>query len=102
MAPQRRLQLWQNIDYLKRLIQEQILELKLLPSESPILCFQLPSAADALKIGKSLKDAGIFAPAIRPPTVPTSRIRISAMATHQATHIEQLVAALRNINIICN
>lgn len=95
--PQRRTQLWKNIDYLKKLIQEQVLDLKLLPSESPILCFQLPSAAAALKAGKYLRDAGIFAPAIRPPTVPTSRIRISAMATHKATHIEKLVAALRDI-----
>ncbi|BAY13990.1 8-amino-7-oxononanoate synthase [Calothrix sp. NIES-2098] len=94
--PQRRQQLWANVDYLKTLMQAQVAELKLLPSESPILCFQLPSAADALQAGKSLKDAGIFAPAIRPPTVPTSRIRISAMATHQPAHIEKLVAALRD------
>ncbi|QIR40026.1 8-amino-7-oxononanoate synthase [Tolypothrix sp. PCC 7910] len=92
--PQRRTQLWANVDYLKKLMQTQVAQLKLLPSASPILCFQLPSAAAALAVGKALQEAGIFAPAIRPPTVPTSRIRISAMATHQATHIDQLVAAL--------
>ncbi|MBD2167755.1 8-amino-7-oxononanoate synthase [Calothrix membranacea FACHB-236] len=92
--PQRRTQLWANVDYLKKLMQAQVAELKLLPSASPILCFQLPSAAAALAVGKFLQEAGIFAPAIRPPTVPTSRIRISAMATHQATHIDKLVAAL--------
>ncbi|MBW4564142.1 MAG: 8-amino-7-oxononanoate synthase [Mojavia pulchra JT2-VF2] len=92
--PQRRIQLWRNVDYLKQLMQEYVIDLKLLPSESPILCFQLPSAAEALKAGKYLRDAGIFAPAIRPPTVPTSRIRISVMATHQAAHIEKLVAVL--------
>ncbi|MBD2206570.1 8-amino-7-oxononanoate synthase [Calothrix sp. FACHB-1219] len=92
---QRRSQLWENVAYLKKLMQQQVSELKLLPSESPILCFQLPTAADALKAGKYLKAAGIFAPAIRPPTVPTSRIRISAMATHQPTQIEKLVDALR-------
>ncbi|BAY89480.1 MULTISPECIES: 8-amino-7-oxononanoate synthase [unclassified Tolypothrix] len=92
--PQRRTQLWANVDYLKKLMQQQVAELKLLPSASPILCFQLPSATAALAVGKSLQEAGIFAPAIRPPTVPTSRIRISAMATHQATHIDKLVAAL--------
>ncbi|MDZ7957688.1 MAG: 8-amino-7-oxononanoate synthase [Aulosira sp. DedQUE10] len=100
--PQRRNQLWANVDYLKKLIQEQVFDLELLPSESPILCFQLPSAAEALKAGKYLKDTGIFAPAIRPPTVPTSRMRISVMATHQATHLEKLVAALRDINVIRN
>jgi 8-amino-7-oxononanoate synthase len=92
--PQRRAQLWKNVDYLKKLIRQQLPDLKLLPSESPILCFQLPSAAEALTISKQLKSAGIFAPAIRPPTVPTSRIRISVMATHEPAHIEKLVAVL--------
>ncbi|MDJ0733306.1 MAG: 8-amino-7-oxononanoate synthase [Nostocaceae cyanobacterium] len=90
--PQRRTQLWENVDYLKELMQ-QLPQLKLLPSLSPIVCFQLTSAAEALRVGKQLKSAGIFAPAIRPPTVPTSRIRVSVMATHQKVHIEKLVAA---------
>lgn len=92
--PQRRVQLWRNINYLKKLMQQHLPNLKLLPSESPILCFQLHSAGDALKTGKQLRDAGIFAPAIRPPTVPTSRIRISVMATHETAHLEKLVAVL--------
>ena len=75
----------------------QQLPLKLLPSESPILCIQLESAADALKVGLQLKNSVIFAPAIRPPTVPTSRIRLSVMATHQTVHIEKLLAVLSNI-----
>lgn len=94
--PQRRGQLWRNVDYLKELLQ-QLPNLKLLPSESPILCFQLPSAADALRVGKQLREVGIFAPAIRPPTVPTSRVRISLMATHEPRHIEKLVQALNSI-----
>ncbi|ALF55364.1 8-amino-7-oxononanoate synthase [Nostoc piscinale CENA21] len=98
--PQRRTQLWDNVDYLKNLMQQQLPQLKLLPTESPILCFQLPSPTDALQVGKQLKDAGIFAPAIRPPTVPTSRIRISVMATHQTKHIEALIAALKNRNLV--
>ncbi len=91
--PQRRTQLWENVAYLKELMQ-QLPELKLLPSASPIVCFQLSSAAEALQLGKQLKSAGLFVPAIRPPTVPTSRIRVSVMATHQKAHIEKLVAAL--------
>ncbi len=96
--PQRLTQLWRNIDYLKNLIHQQLPNLKLLPSESPILCLQLPSATAALNAAKQLKKAGIFAPAIRPPTVPTSRIRISVMATHQPAQIDKLVAALNNID----
>ena len=93
--PERRRQLRQNIDTVKQLMAQQLPHLKLLPSESPILCFQLESAADAVILGQQLKTAGIFAPAIRPPTVPTSRIRISVMATHELAHIQQLVEALQ-------
>ncbi len=96
--PERRQQLWRNIDYLKQLIPQQLPKLKLLPSESPILCFQLESAAKALSVGQQLKTSGIFAPAIRPPTVPTSRIRISIMATHDLSHIDRLLKALSYIN----
>ncbi|HBE49596.1 MAG TPA: 8-amino-7-oxononanoate synthase [Cyanobacteria bacterium UBA11369] len=92
--PQRRAQLWRNVDDLKQLIMQKLPDLKLLPSESPILCLQLNDAASALKLGNQLKKEGIFAPAIRPPTVPTSRIRISVMATHEINHLEKLVAAL--------
>jgi 8-amino-7-oxononanoate synthase len=96
--PQRRIQLWNNVEYLKELIQKHLSELKTLPSSSPILCFQLKSVDDALKAGKYLKESGIFAPAIRPPTVPTSRIRITLMATHENAHIERLVEVLCSLS----
>ncbi|WP_414621480.1 8-amino-7-oxononanoate synthase [Calothrix sp. CCY 0018] len=95
--PTRRRQLWENINYLKDLMSN-LPNLQILPSESAIVCFQLESAAEALKIGNYLKESGIFAPAIRPPTVPTSRIRISLMATHQASHIEKLVEVLQDFS----
>ncbi|MBD2694403.1 8-amino-7-oxononanoate synthase [Anabaena catenula] len=97
--PQRRQQLWRNVDYLKQLIKEYLPNLQLLPTESAILCFQLSDAATALKAGKQLREAGIFAPAIRPPTVPTSRIRISVMATHEKEHIEKLVEVLKSMQL---
>ncbi|MGB5963132.1 MAG: 8-amino-7-oxononanoate synthase [Coleofasciculaceae cyanobacterium] len=90
----RRNQLISNVKTLQQLIQEKLPLLKVLPSKSPIICFQLASAKDAITFGKKLKDAGIFAPAIRPPTVPTSRIRISLMATHERVHLERLVEVL--------
>ena len=94
--PERRTRVNQNVDTLKHLMQ-QLPHLNLLPSESPILCVKQASATDALTTGKKLKAAGIFAPAIRPPTVPTSRIRISVMATHELAHLHQLVEALEAI-----
>ncbi len=96
--PQRHQQLWYNINYLKQLLAEQLPNLKLLPSESSILCFQLKDATSALQAGYQLRNAGIFAPAIRPPTVPTSRIRLSVMATHKLTHIDYLTTVLKQIN----
>ncbi len=95
--PTRRSQLWGNINHLKHLMSD-LPNLQILPSESAIICFQVASAAEALKIGNYLQESGIFAPAIRPPTVPTSRIRISLMATHQASHIEKLVEVLKSCN----
>lgn len=94
--PERRAKVNNNVDTLKQLMQR-LPQLKLLPSESPILCVKQASATDALIAGEKLKAAGIFAPAIRPPTVPTSRIRISVMATHELSHLHQLVEALEAI-----
>ena len=90
--PLRRTRLWRNVDILKNLLR--LPNLKLLPSESSILCLQLKNAAEALKMGQKLKDAGMFAPAIRPPTVPTSRIRMTVMANHEPVHFQRLVEAL--------
>lgn len=95
--PERRAQLWRNVENLKQLLAQQLPHLKLLPSESAILCLPVETASDALKVGSKLKTAGIFAPAIRPPTVPTSRCRFSVMATHLPAHIERLVEVLSTI-----
>jgi len=89
----RRKSLWQNVAYLK----SQIPNLALLPSESPILCWQLPNVKTALQAAQCLQTEGIFAPAIRPPTVPTSRIRMTVMATHRREHLDRLVTALGRI-----
>ena len=90
------LQLWNNINYLKQQLAQSKIEL--LPSESPILCINLGDPQSAITKAESLLAAGIFAPAIRPPTVPTSRIRISLMATHQRSHLDSLIAEVSNWN----
>ncbi|BAU14999.1 8-amino-7-oxononanoate synthase [Leptolyngbya sp. NIES-3755] len=88
--PERRSQLWQNVAYLK----SKLSNFELLPSESPIICWQLPDVQTALQTAQLLNDRGIFAPAIRPPTVPTSRIRMTVMATHTREHLDRLITAL--------
>jgi 8-amino-7-oxononanoate synthase len=82
--------LWNNVNLLK----QQLSGLNLLPSRSPIICLSLETPVEALDLAEKLKNNGIFAPAIRPPTVPTSRIRFSVMATHEPSHIQQLAIAL--------
>ncbi|BAU66368.1 8-amino-7-oxononanoate synthase [Stanieria sp. NIES-3757] len=90
--PSRREQLWRNVNYLK----QQLSQFNLLPSQSPIICLGLTTPEQALKLAQQLTEAGIFAPAIRPPTVPTSRLRFSVMATHQTEHLQQLVTELKS------
>lgn len=96
--PERRRQLWDRIAQLKQQL-ERCDRLKLLPSQSPIICLQLPNAEAALRVSEQLLEQSIFAPAIRPPTVPTSRIRFSVMAIHQPVHIEVLGGAIAQLNL---
>jgi 8-amino-7-oxononanoate synthase len=96
--PEHRSQLWERIAQLKQALLH-CDSLKLLPSESPILCLQLPNAEAALQVSQQLMEQNIFAPAIRPPTVPTSRIRLSVMATHEPEHIERLGTAIAQLNL---
>ncbi len=94
--PERRVRLQQNIETFKYCA---IIDRKL-PinnSLSPIFSLPLKDAATALKAASKLKEMGIFAPAIRPPTVSVSRIRISLMATHELAHLQQLVEALGQV-----
>ncbi|MGK7920363.1 MAG: 8-amino-7-oxononanoate synthase [Trichodesmium sp.] len=96
--PKRRFQLWQNVETLRNLLEAEnqlfYQGKKISNYQSPIICFPLKNAAEALKVGEKLKQAGIFAPAIRPPTVNISRIRISLMATHKIIHLQKLATEL--------
>lgn len=72
---------------------------KALPSQTAIQPLIVGSNAAALALSRSLWDQGIWAPAIRPPTVPkgTARLRLSLSATHTAEDIEGLLSALRSL-----
>ena len=70
-------------------------------SETQIVPLLIGEADDAMEICERLLEQGIFAQAIRPPTVApgTSRLRLTAMATHSITDLrdaaEQIGAAMR-------
>ncbi|MDY7082355.1 MAG: aminotransferase class I/II-fold pyridoxal phosphate-dependent enzyme, partial [Halobacteria archaeon] len=65
--------------------------------ESHILPVIIGDAEDALEVSRRLEENGVFAPAIRPPTVPegTSRIRVTPTAKHSHDEIETVVEAFR-------
>jgi len=67
-----------------------------LDSESQIVPILLGSAEKALTCAAHLEGAGIYAPAIRPPTIHAGecRIRFSVTAEHTEKDIDQLVNAL--------
>jgi len=70
----------------------------LLPSTTPIQPLVLGAADAAVALSQALLDAGIYVPAIRPPTVPkgTARLRISFSAAHTDDDVDALLAALRD------
>ena len=94
--PERRVRLQQNIETFKYCAITNH-QLPISNSLSPIFSLPLKDAASALTVGSKLKEMGIFAGAIRPPTVSVSRIRISLMATHELVHLQQLVEALEEV-----
>jgi 8-amino-7-oxononanoate synthase len=59
-------------------------------SDTQILPIVLGSAASAVSVSERLLERGIFAQAIRPPTVPegTSRLRLAVMASHSASELK--------------
>ncbi|MFT3737047.1 MAG: 8-amino-7-oxononanoate synthase [Rhodocyclaceae bacterium] len=69
---------------------------KLLPSTTAIQPLLIGDNAAALQLSAALRDAGIWVPAIRPPTVPagTARLRISLSAAHGEDQVERLIAAI--------
>jgi 8-amino-7-oxononanoate synthase len=63
--------------------------------ETQILPVVVGDRADAVALAAALRERGVVAPAVRPPTVPegTSRIRVAPMATHTDRAIDRCLAA---------
>lgn len=73
---------------------------QLMASETPIQPVLVGGNREVLAASEQLLQAGIWVPAIRPPTVPRgqARLRISLSAAHQAADIDRLVQALHAID----
>ena len=65
-------------------------------SQTPILPVLVGSAEAALALQARLWEAGYYAPAMRPPTVPAGacRLRLTVTAAHSAAHIDAFLHAL--------
>ena len=91
---ERRAALQDNIQYFQSQLKTQ--RWSLLPSPTAIQPLLVGSNSAALAAAQSLDRAGLWVPAIRPPTVPvgTARLRIALSAAHTHNDIDQLCAAL--------
>ncbi len=67
-------------------------------SETPIIPIKTGSIEDALKLSHYLYEKGIYAPAIRPPTVKAPRVRITVTAAHSEEDIHALIEALSSFS----
>jgi glycine C-acetyltransferase/8-amino-7-oxononanoate synthase len=65
-------------------------------SDMPIAPLIVGDARDAMRLCQAALEQGVFAQAIRPPTVPdgTSRLRLAAMASHTPSELELAAAVL--------
>jgi 8-amino-7-oxononanoate synthase len=71
------------------------------PSDSPIQPVLLGAETVALEASEALLAAGLWVPAIRPPTVPagTSRLRVTFSALHEPAEVERLIEALAALRL---
>lgn len=90
--PQRVTQLQANADTLRDALAREGFEVA--GSSTQIIPLIVGDAAQAMRICELAIEDGVFAQAIRPPTVPdgTSRLRIALMATHTKTELREAAA----------
>jgi glycine C-acetyltransferase/8-amino-7-oxononanoate synthase len=93
--PGRRARLWDNRNYVLAGLRDA--GFRLTGSASPILPILIGDAQKALAMAGRLLELGVYAPAIRPPTVPkeTSRIRVTVTSEHNRTQLDRALAAFR-------
>jgi len=94
--PERRARLWANRERLFTGLTR--LGFSLSPSVTPIMPILVGDAETALSFAEHLFTEGVYAPAIRPPTVPdaTSRVRVTVTSEHTMNHIDQALTAFQH------
>jgi len=89
--------LWSNVKRFHDALIE--LDFDIMDTKTQIIPIYTGDVPSTMKAAELLLNMGIFAPGIRPPTVPKNkcRIRTSLMATHTAAHIDKAIEAFRQI-----
>lgn len=95
--PERRERLWRNRERFTQGLRA--LGLGMAESETPIIPIIVGESGAALDVGTRLFEQGLFAPAIRPPTVPegSARIRTTVMATHTDEDIDGALEIIERV-----
>lgn len=89
----RKERLWQNAKYLYNGLKKNY-KLKLNDLKAPIIIIHFNSIEEAMNISERLfNECHIWAPAIRPPTVKTPRIRLTPIATHSEDDLNYVIKA---------
>lgn len=73
------------------------------PGEMPIVPLLIGDPALAMRVCEAAIERGVFAQAIRPPTVPagTSRLRVAVMSSHRRSELRQAAATLADAARAC-
>lgn len=92
--PERRTRL---VAHVKRLVAgAKELGYEVLPTDSAVVGIVIGDARPCLDVAASLRRDRVWAPAIRPPSVPVgrARLRLTVMATHEEHHLDWALGAL--------
>jgi 8-amino-7-oxononanoate synthase len=102
--PERKQRLWSNASYLRERLEAAGFSFGC--TQSPILPLIVGEAQAAADMAKGLFERGVYAIAIRPPTVPagTVRIRLTPIADHTLADLDDAICAIiecgRELNLI--
>ena len=93
--PDRRTRLWENRDHFYKGLKA--LGFRTTDTVSPIIPVLIGDPDKALDMARLLLKQGVYAPAIRPPTVPrsTSRIRTTVTSEHTSEQLKTVLAAFQ-------
>ncbi len=92
--PERRVRLQSNVTRLVAGAKD--LGYEVLPTDSAVIGVVIGDARPCLDVAASLRRDRVWAPAIRPPSVPVgrARLRLTVMATHEERHLDWALEAL--------